>query len=238
MPPPWMLISDIDGTLTGDEAALARLMALLEAQRERLGFGVASGRSPELVREAIASFGLLEPEVIIASVGSEMLGPNGLAEAYRRHIGAEWDRDAVVAALADLDGMTPQGPEGQRPHKVSFVAPAEVVPEARARLAAAGVKARLIHSHGRYLDVLPARASKGEAVRFACAHLGVPLSRVVVAGDSGNDAEMLLCGANAVVVGNHDPELEPVLARGGVYLARAHHAAGVLEGLEHFGALA
>lgn len=237
MPPRWMLISDIDGTLTGDDAALRRLMDLLLEHRSRLGFGVASGRSPELVREAVACFGLAEPEVVIASVGSEMEGPNGLGEAYRRQIGANWDREAVLAALEGLAGLEPQGPEGQRPYKVSFVAPAEVVPAARARLAAAGVGARLVHSHGRYLDVLPARASKGEAVRFVSARLGVPLSRIVVAGDSGNDAEMLLCGANAVVVGNYDPELEPLVARDEVYLARGEHAAGVLEGLERFGAL-
>lgn len=236
-PPRWMLVSDIDGTLTGDDTALAQLMDILLEHRRRLAFGVASGRSPELIRDAVARFGLTEPDLVIASVGSEIYGPKDLHEAYRRHIAEGWSRRAVLEALEGVSGLRLQGPAGQRPHKVSFVTEAEVVPAVEARLNEAGLRARLIHSHGQFLDVLPARASKGQAVRFVSEQLGLPLSRIVVAGDSGNDADMLCCGAQAVAVGNYDPELGPLLARGGIYVAQGHHAAGVLEGLEHFGAL-
>lgn len=232
----WLLVSDIDGTLTGDDDALAELMRRLAAERPRLGFGVASGRSPELVREAIEQFGLNEPDLIIASVGAEILG-KGLAEKYRTHVAAGWERDAVVAALSGVPGVALQGSPGQGPYKVGYYAPPAAVGAARDALARSGVKARLIHSHGEFLDVLPERASKGQAVHFVATKLGVPLTRVVVAGDSGNDADMLTCGANAVVVANHDRELDPLLAGADVYRARGAHAAGVLEGLEHFGAL-
>ena len=233
----WLLISDIDGTLTGDDTALRVLMRRLTEEHPRLGFGVASGRSPELVQGAVTQFGLNEPDVVIASVGSEILGWRGLRESYRQHISTGWNRAAVVMALEGEAGLDLQESGGQGPFKVSFYAGTEAVLIAREALAAAGLKAKLIHSHGAFLDVLPERASKGEAVRFAAAQLGVPLERVVVAGDSGNDADMLRCGARAVVVANYDPELEPVLADASVYRARGAHAAGVLEGLEHFGAL-
>src|SRR5690554_1204488 len=236
MPPDWLLISDIDGTLTGDDAALATLMQALTEARQRLGFGVASGRSPQLVREAVRLFGLNEPDLVIASVGTEVLG-GGLSHSYSEHIAADWDRSAIVAALAGVAGLEPQSAPGQGPYKVSFYAAPEAVAAAREALTRVGVKARLVHSHGEFLDVLPAKASKGEAVRVVAARLGVPLTHVVVAGDSGNDADMLTCGARAVVVANYDPELEPVLAGADVYRARGAHAAGVLEGLEHFGVL-
>src|SRR5699024_5521567 len=67
------LISDIDGTLTGSDEALRQLAAHLE-QDPALGFGVASGRSPQLVAQAVAGFSLPEPELVIASVGSEISG--------------------------------------------------------------------------------------------------------------------------------------------------------------------
>lgn len=237
MPPEWLLVSDIDGTLTGDDAALAELMRRLREARGSVAFGVASGRSPELVQDAVDQFGLNEPDLLIASVGSEIEHPSALGARYREYVGADWDREAVVAALAELPGLDPQGPTGQRPFKVSFNAALEAVASAQEALTGAGVVAKLVHSHGTYLDVLPSRASKGEAVRFSAAALGVPLNRVVVAGDSGNDADMLTCGANGVVVANYDPELEPLRREAGVYWARGAHAAGVLEGLEHFGAL-
>ncbi len=233
----WLLVSDIDGTLTGDDAELEKLMRRLAERRPTVGFGVASGRSPTLVREAMDRYGLNEPDIVIASVGTEMMGPGGLGELYREHVGVGWDRDAVVSALEDVTGLEAQGAAGQGPFKVSFNAASESVAAAQAALAEAGVTAKLIHSAGRFLDVIPAQASKGEAVRFAAAALGMPLERVVVAGDTGNDADMLTCGARAVVVANYDPELEPVLAEADVYRARGRYAAGVLEGLERFGAL-
>ncbi len=239
-PPEWLLLSDIDGTLTGDDAALAELMAHLARAREHILFGVASGRSPQLVAKAVRDFGLNQPHLVIASVGSELYGPDNLGERYREHISAGWDRERIVEILVGVPGLEPQGPAGQRPFKVSFntVEPAgEVLPTVERALAEAGLEPTLIYSHGQFLDVLPKRASKGRAVRFVSEVLGIPLSRVVVAGDSGNDADMLLCGAKAVVVGNYDTELEPVIARGGVYLAKGRHAAGVLEGLRRFGAL-
>lgn len=236
-PPGWLLISDIDGTLTGDDAALELLMRRLAARHAEVAFGVASGRSPALVQAAVDRYGLNEPDLVIASVGTEMMGPAGLGERYRDRIGAGWDRAAVVNALAAVPGLEPQAPPGQGPFKVSYHAPREALPLARAALADAGVAAKLVHSGGAFLDVIPTRASKGAAVRFAAAALGVPLTRVVVAGDTGNDADMLTCGARAIVVANHDPELEPVLAGADVYRARGRHAAGVLEGLEAFGVL-
>ena len=71
--PEWLLISDVDGTLTGDDAALSELMRMLRAS-PHIGFGVATGRSLDLVLAAVEEFALLEPDPIIASVGSEIYG--------------------------------------------------------------------------------------------------------------------------------------------------------------------
>ena len=106
----WLLISDIDGTLTGDDDALDVLMRRLVAEHPRLGFGVASGRSPELVQEAVRQFRLNEPDVVIASVGTEILGWRGLRESYSDHISTGWNRAAVVTALEGEAGLELQLP--------------------------------------------------------------------------------------------------------------------------------
>ena len=56
-----------------------------------------------------------------------------------------------------------------------------------------------------------------------------------MAGDSGNDSEMLVGDTLAVVVGNHSAELESLRGLEQVYFAQAHYAAGILEGLDHYG---
>lgn len=232
----WWLISDIDGTLTGDPDALQELSGQL-ALSGTIGFGVASGRSPELVEAAVREFALPEPELIIAAVGSEVKGA-GLREAdWPGALLADWQPEALDGLLSGVPGVERQPPAGQGRHKLGYYASAEAAVRARAELEAAGLKANLLHSADRFLDVLPAGVSKGSAVRFAAAQLGVPLSRVVVAGDTGNDRDMLLSGARAILVANFTRELDDLVGHADVYRARAAHAAGILEGLRHYGVI-
>lgn len=58
--------------------------------------------------------------------------------------------------------------------------------------------------------------------------------RLMVAGDSGNDAETLSGHSLGVVVANHTPELDELEGRPRVYFAREPYARGILEGVEHY----
>lgn len=49
--------------------------------------------------------------------------------------------------------------------------------------------------------------SKAVGMRLAAAHLGIPMTRTVAIGDSGNDAPMLREAAVAVAMGNASPQL-------------------------------
>ena len=57
---------------------------------------------------------------------------------------------------------------------------------------------------------------------------------VLVAGDSGNDAGMLLGRTLGVVVGNHSRELDRLRNRPRIYYAQGEHARGILEGIEYY----
>lgn len=92
----------------------------------------------------------------------------------------------------------------------------------------------LIYSHQQFLDILPQRASKGKAIRYLSYKWDIPLERFLVAGDSGNDEEMLRGEPLGIVVGNYSPEMEVLKGRRRIYFARKGHAAGVLEGIQHY----
>jgi sucrose-phosphate synthase len=55
-----------------------------------------------------------------------------------------------------------------------------------------------------------------------------------VAGDSGNDEEMLTGNTLGVVVGNYDPDLEKLRGNPRIYFAQGHHAWGIIEGIEQY----
>jgi sucrose-phosphate synthase len=84
------------------------------------------------------------------------------------------------------------------------------------------------------LDILPYRASKGKAVRYLSHKWSIPAERIAVAGDSGNDEEMLRGSFMGIVVGNYSEELARLKGKRRVYFAKGHYATGVLEGLKHY----
>ncbi|MCJ2097926.1 HAD-IIB family hydrolase [Methylobacterium sp. E-046] len=234
-----LLVCDIDNTLIGCTAAL-EIFRRWRSRQAGLAFGVATGRSFHSAMAVLEQQASPRPQVMITSVGSEIyhLDANGVTytadAAWRRGIAADWDRAAVHDALRGLDGLVPQGPLEQRALKLSYFGDATGARRVRGRLDEAGIPACVIHSHGRYLDVLPAAASKGTAVDHVRALYDLPEHAVFVAGDSGNDIEMLRAHVQAIIVANYSDDLASNAALKHSYVARRTHARGIIEGVSHF----
>ncbi|SFU39675.1 sucrose-phosphate synthase [Methylobacterium sp. 174MFSha1.1] len=237
--PRQLLVCDIDNTLVGCAAGLSTFRRW-RSRQAGLAFGVATGRSFHSAMAVLEQQDSPRPQVMITSVGSEIyhLDGNGVTytadAAWRGTIAAGWEREHVRAALDGLDGLAPQGPLEQRAFKLSYFGDAAAAQGVRARLARAGLRASVIHSHGRYLDVLPERASKGTAVDHVRALYGLPERALFVAGDSGNDVEMLRARAQSIIVANYSDDLAGHAALRHSYVARASHARGIIEGVGHF----
>ena len=233
------LISDIDNTLIGDESGLRQLIEMLRNSKEALAFGVATGRNIESAIKVLKKWRVPMPDVFISSVGSEIhYWPSGRSDkGWSHHIGHHWRRDALQQAFDQIPGLTPQEPENQREFKLSYNVDPTKMPSVRQLyqfLRRNRLKANLIYSHQAYLDVLPERASKGRAIRYLAYKWGLPLNQFLVAGDSGNDEEMLVGDTLGIVVGNHSPELESVRGLEQIYFASREGASGIIEGLEHY----
>ena len=236
------VISDIDNTLIGDKPSLTELITALKANRDRIAFGVATGRRLELTMEALRDWKVPIPDVLITSVGAEIYyGPNLVQdEGWSELIDYKWHRDEIKALIDPLPGIELQAEIDQRRHKLSyFVDPAKApsMTQIEQMLKQHRLKAQVIYSHGQFLDFLPIRASKGAAISYVSEKWGVPIDNVLVSGDSGNDRDMLEGPGLGVVVGNHHADLDALANREGIYFAKAHCAGGILEGMKFYGFL-
>lgn len=234
-----IIISDIDNTLLGDEQGLAELLQWLRAHASTVAFGVATGRSIESAVRILKKWRVPMPDILITSVGSEINYWSSLRpdQGWSNHIRHQWRRESLAEALQAIPGLTLQPPENQREFKLSYLVTPEQMPpleQLYQHLHQQNLHAKLIYSHEAFLDVLPARASKGLAVRYLAYKWGLSLQNFLVAGDSGNDEEMLVGDTLGVVVGNHSPELEPLRGLDQMYFAENTYARGILEGLEHY----
>jgi sucrose-6F-phosphate phosphohydrolase len=158
---------------------------------------------------------------------------------------ADYSREEAESFLAGIDGLVMQPDVFNTELKTSCYLdgcpdPQEAAAEIRRRVEPHTSRYQVVWSSSRDLDILPASSGKGKAIQFLVEHCGLDPHRIVVAGDTGNDAAMFEHFDKGVVVANAKPELLALaesLGDGRVYRAKQRHAAGVEEGLEHFGVL-
>jgi len=233
-----LVITDIDNTLVGDDDSLGEFLEILSKNRDKIGWGVATGRCLKRVMEALAENRVPPPDILISSVGteiyygSELLPDNG----WSRHISYKWKPEQIMEALDKLDFLYDQKEEEQRDFKVSYIM--EDDPELLARvhqvLQDRKLSYHLQFSNSQFLDILPFRASKGKAVRYLSYKWEFPLKSIMVCGDSGNDEEMLRGVTCGVVVGNYSKELEQLRGLRRMYFSKKEYAAGIIDGIKHY----
>jgi len=234
-----VIICDIDNTLIGDKESLLQLLSRMEEAGDRVAFGVATGRRLDSTLEVLEEWGIPRPDLLITSVGTEIHYGNTLAEdhGWARHINYQWKPEQLREALQGAEGLKLQRKIDQRRFKVSYNVDPEKFPsvnKVRACLRKLDLHCKLIYSHQAYLDLLPVRASKGLAIRYLMMKWGLTPDRLLVAGDSGNDIEMLRGETLGVVVGNYSPEVDELRGQPRIYFASGDYATGVLEGVDHY----
>lgn len=234
----WLLVSDIDDTLTGNQPDLDRLWQQLKKARPALKLALNSSRPAASVDQTLADYFPegFEPDAIITGLGTEIrLGRLFLESWQSRFI--DWPDEEVREIVRKL-GYDAHDDEFQTGGKASFAVPGQGGVDAiLAELRNAGIPFGHIYSGTSDLDILAPGAGKDAAMRHLASHLGIPMERTIAAGDSGNDLALFEAAGKAIAVGNARQELLLALPRHKTYLAAAHHAAGVLEGLTVLGLL-
>ncbi len=239
----YFLISDIDGTLVDGQktTGLAELREWIITNDGDLGFGLASGRNLELVKKAIIEYSLPEPDILICSAGSEIFYSPDFEpdKGWESHISYLWKRDEIEELLIDFPKLILQEEAAQREFKLSYYVDADFVEDdlnaIYKLLYENKLRAKLLLTENRFLDILPFRASKGNAIRFLSNKWRTPVEKFITAGNSGNDIDMLKGRVKGIVVGNHSPEMLSLRNLKDIYFAEKDLSEGVLEGVAYYG---
>lgn len=232
-----LLVSDLDDTLLGDDVALEAFAEWYADARDVFRLVYSSGRFVDSVLRSIEETALPDPDAIIGGVGTQIY-----ETAKARGVSLwpptpiQWNPYIVESVGSNFDELTMQPTKFQSQHKISFFGDdldSFFLDRLKLHLQYAGQDTTVIYSSNRDLDILPAGCGKAKAAAYLARRWEIDPERVVVAGNSGNDADMLSSGVRAIAVGNATPDLK-TLRLPKLYHASDTYAAGVLEGLAYW----
>ncbi|MBS1512615.1 MAG: HAD-IIB family hydrolase [Bacteroidetes bacterium] len=236
------IISDLDDTLVdgNNTRGLKEFTQWINAHADEVVFGVASGRNREITEAAFTQYDLPKPDILICSAGSEIYYTNKFIadKGWENHIDYQWKRDELMTELSKFPGISLQEDDAQWQFKLSYYVQEDFTEDDLADLYKflddRKLRARVMLTENKYLDVLPFRASKGSAVRYLSYKWKMPLEHFITAGNSGNDKDMLSGKSKAIVVANYSNELEVLKKNKSIYFTKHPMASGVLEGINHY----
>ncbi|MEO6720406.1 MAG: HAD-IIB family hydrolase [Ferruginibacter sp.] len=235
------IICDLDGTLVDGKKSdgLKELKEWINDRKDNVAFGIASGRNRELTEQALQDYDLPMPDILICSAGSEIYYTNAFIpdNGYESHIDYQWKRAELENALTKFPGIRLQETAAQWPFKLSYYVNNSFSEDDIANLYKflddQKLKAKILLTDNKFLDLLPIRASKGSAVRFLSYKWKLALENFITAGNGGNDRDMLEGKAKGIVVANYSPELKDLKKNKSIYFSKQALAKGVLDGIEH-----
>ena len=234
------IFTDLDQNLVGNPTALQTFVEVMRENRRCVTFGIATGRRIDSALALMKKQGIPTPDVLISSLGTRIHYGQALTEDdyWASHIDYDWNPKQVIRVLAELPGLKPQPKSEQTPFKLSYYYDPQEAPsveEIVAMIRQKELTANVASSFGQFLDIVPSRASKGQALRYVSQRLDIPLEHILAVGGSGADEDMMRGNTLAVVVANrHHEELSRLVDQERIYFAARPYALGILEAIDHY----
>lgn len=228
------LVTDLDGTLVDRDLQVpARNLVAVRQYRAAGGTVViATGRNEESAGRYHAQLGLTTP--LILYNGARIVDPVTGRRILDLTLGDAWPviRDQVLPRLSDVEGAVAfhdlaayvlkpapalsdyaqrdgitlhDTPVPGAPTKIMVISDTPDLSEVSDLLDAIVPAVRQVKSEKTYLEILPATADKGSALRLLAGRAGVGLDRVAAIGDNPNDLELILTAGLGVAVGDGHP---------------------------------
>lgn len=236
----FLLSTDIDGTIY-DGPESAELFATFWSGNPEAVLVYNTGRSVDDTRQLIDSTGLPLPKFITGGVGTEIYdceSDEHLSD-WQTELSDGWDFETVDRLVKDhAEDLERQPDECQNNFKCSWFWHEKSGPEIEHltdKIHEAGIRAQVVYSSSRDLDVIPTLANKGNAITWLSARLEISLENVIVAGDSGNDSSMFqLEGARGIIPANAESALRAAPKKVHIFESPGFCTVGVIEGINHF----
>ncbi|HWL13153.1 MAG TPA: HAD-IIB family hydrolase [Ureibacillus sp.] len=231
-----ILATDLDNTLVGHKEKLNDLWYYFKTQKIPISLVYITGRHYASAMKLIEEHQLPKPKILICDVGASIyIGPD-LEEddQWRMITSADWNPDLILSVTKQYSKLERQPLPND--YRLSFKIHDDpgYVKEVEEMLRLYCFAFYLMYSSNKDVDILPSHTNKGEALKYVLKKYAPDRFRILVAGDSGNDIDMLRLGLPAVIVGNCQNEMKRYSYLPNVYFAKDEFASGIQEGWSYY----
>jgi len=237
------IFTDIDQNLLGDRDSLKEFVDFIRANRKTTTFGINTARRLDSALSVMKEYSIPMPDILITSSGTEIWYAPSLTQSsnWDSHLQHRWSPVEISRLMKDFPQLVMQPEIHQSKYKLSWMLtddvddPKTLLEDIHSRLRQEDQNVNVIFSFGKYVDIIPHRASKGLALRYVSNLWSIPLENILVAGGSGADEDMMRGNTRAVVVSNRNREnLGELSKEKDIYFAEKPFAAGILEAIAHY----
>jgi sucrose-6F-phosphate phosphohydrolase len=225
----YLLVCDVDDTLTGDKKGIRKFNEIISTKKFCLAYS--SGRFKSSITSLIVRANLVYPDVLISNLGTEIYyAPNWNKDKYwEQTVKKNWNKEKIISVM---DFFCLQRQPYDKKFVVSYYTENDSVVE-KVSKKIADCDAKVVHTGKRFLDIIPESAGKGNSARYVGDKMKLP---IICCGDSENDEEMLKKSDYGILVGNAPVHLKKELSKhSNIHVAESFHAMGVIEGLKQHG---
>jgi sucrose-phosphate synthase len=236
-----MIVSGLDRTLLSNTDGLQQLATLIRAKRKECAFGIATSRRLDRVLTLLKQYDLPKPDILICSLGTEIYYSRELTVSsdWSNYVDHNWNPKAIKRIMSQFaDCMKLQPDLEQSRFKISYEITSDGIgyQDIVTALRQDEQTVNVFLTDDKYVDIIPARASKGLALRYVARLWEIPLENILVSAGSGSDEDMLLGGnmQNVIVRNRRHEQLSDTTAQDSIYFAEQTNALGILEAIDHY----
>ncbi|MEK3975292.1 HAD-IIB family hydrolase [Psychrobacillus sp. FSL K6-1267] len=231
-----MLATDLDGTLVGSEEDLRVLLKYYESLDEKVSLVYVTGRHKGSALDLIREAKIPMPSILISDVGTGIyVGTDLKVDLEWEHkMKSNWDPEAIKNIVSKYPTIFPQKLPNECRISYTVKEDNDSVEKLKQELVLSKIPHKFIFSSGRDIDILPESSGKGSALTYVIEKYVDTNASILIAGDSGNDEEMLSLGYPSVIVANAQPELLAIKDHPKLFRATQNCAGGIYEAWLHF----
>ena len=236
----FILATDLDDTLVGNQLALKNLYQYISKQDVNIKLIYLTGRHFHSAKQLIIDEEIPVPDTLICDVGCSIYIQSSAPfyefredMEWKRKIYSNWSKNDILNEIKKLDLSLQTDVALTKRISLNFTEE-ENINQLYQNLSQQNIPIKLIYSSKKDLDILPSKSGKANALLYTLEKYYADIDSVLVAGNSENDFEMLCLGYPSVIVGNADEVLLSMPNVPLVYKAEGHYADGIREGFKYF----